>query len=77
MALINYTKYNKKENRIKYKKQLNKLKNEVGTAGSKSTQTRDNRIYYISLRLLFEGYKNITSNNAIESKLINSNHYDN
>ena len=34
----------------KYKKQL---KNEVGMAGSKSTQTRDNRIYYTSLRLLF------------------------
>ena len=30
-----------------------KLKNEVGMAGSKSTQTRDNRIYYTSLRLLF------------------------
>ena len=35
-----------KNNRIK-------LKNEVGMAGSKSTQTRDNRIYYTSLRLLF------------------------
>ena len=36
-------------------KQLNKiiLKNEVGMAGSKSTQTRDNRIYFTSLRLLF------------------------
>ena len=32
-----------------------KLKNKVGMAGSKSTQTRDidNRIYYASLRLLF------------------------
>ena len=30
-----------------------KLKNEVGMAGSKSTQTRDNRIYYTFLRLLF------------------------
>ena len=37
----------------KIKKQLNKLENEVGIAGSKSTQTRDNRIYYTSLRLLF------------------------
>ena len=29
------------------------MKNEVGMAGSKSKQTRDNRIYYTSLRLLF------------------------
>ena len=37
-------------------KQLNKLKDEVGMAGSKSIQTRfvrDNCIYYTSLRLLF------------------------
>ena len=30
-----------------------KLKNEVGMAGAKNTQTRDNRIYYTSLCLLF------------------------
>ena len=37
----------------KYKNNWIKLKNEVGMAGSKSTQTRDNYIYYTSLRLLF------------------------
>ena len=37
----------------KYKNNWIKLKNEVGMAGLKSTQTRDNRIYYTSLRLLF------------------------
>ena len=35
MALINYAKSNKKE-----QKQVLKLKDEVGMAGSKSTQTR-------------------------------------
>ena len=29
------------------------MKNQVGMAGSKSTQTRDNRIYYTFLHLLF------------------------
>ena len=58
MALINYSKYNKKRTETSIKYNWTKLKNEVGMAGSKSTQTRDNRIYYTSLRLLFEGYKN-------------------
>ena len=59
MALINYTKYNKKNNGNKYKNNWIKLKNEVGMVGSKSTQTRDNCIYYyISVSLLFEGHKN-------------------
>ena len=40
MVLINYTKSNrKKKNRNKYKKTI-KLKDEVGMAGSKSTQAR-------------------------------------
>ena len=42
MVLIDYTIHNKKEQKM---------------AESKSTQTRDNRIYYTSLHLLFEGYK--------------------
>ena len=66
MALINYTKYNKKEQK-QVEKQLNKIENEVGMAGSKSTRTRDNHIYYTSLRLLFEGAKITSNNNAIES----------
>ena len=40
----------------KYKNNRIKLKDEVGMAGSKSTQTRfvrDNHIYYTYLRLLF------------------------
>ena len=40
MALMNYTESNKKKNRNKYKNNGIKLKDEVGTAGSKSIQTR-------------------------------------
>ena len=56
----------------KYEKQL---KNEVGMAGSKSTQTRDNHTIH-PYACFLRGTK-ITSNNVIESKLINLNHYDN
>ena len=39
-----------------------KLKDEVGMAGSKSTQTRDNRIYYTSLRLLYSTIMHLLAN---------------